>query len=130
MIEAAGAVLWRRDGAGIEVAVIGRPKYGDWTLPKGKLDDGETALEAALREVEEETGQRARPGDYLGETRYLHRGRDKVVSYWSMEALGGDFVAGDEVDEVRWLPLDEASAMLSYDRDRELLDRFRAGVQP
>lgn len=127
MIRAAGAVLWRRGDEGLEVAVIGRPKYGDWSLPKGKLHEGEELLDAALREVEEETGQRARPGRYLGETGYRHRGDDKVVSYWEMEALGGDFAAGDEVDEVRWLPVDAASDILSYDRDRDVLERFRAG---
>jgi 8-oxo-dGTP diphosphatase len=131
VIEAAGAVLWRRGSGGlIEVAVIGRPKYGDWTLPKGKLHQGEDLLEAALREVEEETGQRARPGRFLGETRYVFKGDDKVVSYWAMEALGGDFVPGDEVDEVRWLPVDSAAAILSYERDRELLERFSTGEQP
>lgn len=123
MIRAAGAVLWRA-GPVLEVAVIRRPRYGDWTLPKGKRKRGETALEAALREVAEETGQRARPGLPLGASRYQFAGRDKVVEYWAMEALGGDFVAGDEVDEVRWLPAAEAEALLSYARDREILRRF------
>lgn len=126
MIHAAGAVLWRRGAAAIEVAVIGRPRYRDWTLPKGKLKRGEKPLDGAVREVEEETGQLARPGAPLGASRYLFRGQSKVVEYWAMEALGGRFVAGDEVDEVRWLPAPEAAALLTHDRDREILRRFLA----
>lgn len=127
-VRAAGAVLWRRRAdAEVEVAVIHRPRYDDWSLPKGKLDPGETALEAALREVFEETGQAARPGASLGEVRYVQRRggrpREKVVSYWVMEALGGEHVPGDEVDALRWLPPAAAAELLSYPHDRALLAR-------
>lgn len=135
MIRAAGAVLWRHgQGGEPEVAVIRRPRYGDWTLPKGKLKRGESSLDAAVREVAEETGQRAQPGRPLGESRYQVGSRAKVVEYWAMRALGGEFVAGDEVDEVRWLPAADAATLLSYDRDREILRRFLAlwdeGIRP
>lgn len=131
-VRAAGAVLWRRAANGyVEVAVIHRPRYDDWSLPKGKLDPGETALEAALREVFEETGQAAHPGASLGEVRYVQRRRgelrEKVVDYWVMEALGGEHVPGDEVDEVRWLPPAAAGELLTYGHDRALLARAVAG---
>src|SRR3954462_10731666 len=94
---AAGGVLVR-DG---RVAVVQRPKYDDWSLPKGKLDPGEGFEEAALREVHEETGIEAELGPYLGETRYKdNKGRDKVVRYWAMEAGEGEFRPDDEVDEM------------------------------
>jgi len=114
------------------VAVVHRPRYDDWSLPKGKVDDGETVLEAAVREVLEETGQRARPGRPLGEVRYRVAGRDgrerdKVVHYWAMQAEGGDFVPNEEVDALRWLPPQEAAPLLSRDQDRDLLARFLAG---
>jgi len=104
--------------------VVHRPRYDDWSLPKGKLDAGESFEEAALREVEEETGMRCRLGRELGETRYRDRkDRPKVVRYWAMDGAEGDFQPNDEVDELRWVPVDEAKAMLSYDFDRELIDR-------
>lgn len=128
-IRAAGGVLWRAAaGGGVEVAVIGRPRYGDWSLPKGKLNPGEAALAGALREVEEETGQRAWAGAYLGEVRYPTARGEKVVEYWALEALGGAFVPGDEVDEVRWLPPEQAARALTHDRDREVLERFADGA--
>ncbi len=109
-----------------------RPRYDDWSLPKGKVDDGETVLEAAVREVLEETGHRARPGRPLGEVRYQvagrdGRARDKVVHYWAMEAEGGAFAAGDEVDALRWLPPEQAAPLLTRDQDRDVLARFLAG---
>jgi 8-oxo-dGTP pyrophosphatase MutT (NUDIX family) len=130
-IQAAGAVLWRPAGRGVEVALVHRPKYGDWSLPKGKLGDGETPFEAARREVAEETGQDARAGPELGEVRYPVRTRDgapaeKVVRYWAMEAVGGTFEPTREVDAVRWLPPEEAAGVLTYQRDREILARFVA----
>lgn len=121
-VEAAGGAVWRRGGAGLEVLLVHRPKYGDWSLPKGKLDPGESHEDAALREVEEETGLRCRLGAPLVETRYVDRkGRSKRVCYWSMQAISGAFVENREVDESRWLPLGEAEVLLSYDRDREVL---------
>jgi len=124
LVVAGGAVLWRRAGDGAEIAVIHRPGHDDWSLPKGKVDPGETVLEAAVREVREETGQRARPGEPLGSVRYRVRGRDKVVHYWVMEAQGGDFAPGEEVDELRWLPPADAVDLLTHAHDRELVARF------
>jgi 8-oxo-dGTP pyrophosphatase MutT (NUDIX family) len=123
-VRAAGGVVWRRSGDDLEVALIHRPRYDDWSLPKGKLDPGESFEEAALREVEEETGFRCRLGRELGETHYRDRkDRPKVVRYWAMEDCEGEFQPNDEVDEVRWVGVDEAKSMLSYDFDRELVDR-------
>ncbi len=121
-IRAAGGVLLRTGSAGIEVAVIHRPKYSDWTLPKGKLDSGESFEQAALREVEEETGMQAEPGAELSSVSYRDRkGRSKVVRYWKMQVLGGEFEPGDEVDELRWLVPEGAVGLLSYEHDAELV---------
>jgi 8-oxo-dGTP diphosphatase len=126
-VKAAGGVVWRPARDGVEIAVVHRPKYDDWSLPKGKLDPGEGFEEAALREVEEETGMRCRLGRELGETRYEDRkGRPKVVRYWSMEDADGEFAPNEEVDELRWVPVDDARRMLSYDFDRELIGRVAA----
>ena len=123
-VRAAGGVLWReRDGI-IEFAVVHRPKYDDWSLPKGKLTDGESYLEAALREVREETGFAAEVGEDLGTVSYLSKSRPKVVQYWAMRAGEGGFVAHSEVDDLRWLSPEAAMRQLSYDRDREVLQRF------
>jgi 8-oxo-dGTP pyrophosphatase MutT (NUDIX family) len=122
-ILAAGGVVWRRaDHGGREFAVIYRPKYDDWTLPKGKLDPGETFEQAALREVEEETGLRTRLGRRLGDTEYRDRhNRPKLVQWWAMEAESGEFKPNDEVSELVWLSPEEARARLQYPRDRELI---------
>jgi 8-oxo-dGTP diphosphatase len=117
-VRAAGGVVRR----GEDVLVVHRPKYDDWTLPKGKLDPGESDEQAALREVEEETGLRCRLGRELPTIRYDDRhGRSKQVRYWQMEPESGEFVPNDEVDEIRWLPPAEALALMSYDRDRDVL---------
>jgi 8-oxo-dGTP diphosphatase len=123
MIEAAGGVVWRVSPKGsLKVLLVHRPRYDDWSFPKGKLDPGETHLQAARREVEEETGLRCRVGDELPEARYADRkGRPKRVRYWSMEPVDGEFEPNDEVDEVRWLPVDEAGMLLSYAHDRTVL---------
>jgi 8-oxo-dGTP pyrophosphatase MutT (NUDIX family) len=129
-IAAAGGVLVRADqGGGPRIAVIHRPKYLDWSFPKGKLEAGEGWLEAALREVEEETGARARPIRELPPVRYRDaRGRPKLVRYWLMEPLEGDFSPDDEVDQILWLPEAEASELLTYPHDRELLrEALRGG---
>jgi 8-oxo-dGTP diphosphatase len=104
------------------VAVVHRPKYDDWTLPKGKLDKGETFEDAALREVEEETGLVCELGAELESTTYEDRnGKVKLVRYWEMTVVEGEFAPNDEVDELRWVPPEEARAMLSYDRDRDVI---------
>jgi 8-oxo-dGTP diphosphatase len=116
-VRAAGGVV-RRDG---RIAVVHRPRYDDWSLPKGKLDPGETWEEAALREVREETGLECALGAELSSTRYHDRkGRSKLVRYWLMEPVGGEFAPNDETDELRWLTPAEAAALLTYPRDKEL----------
>jgi 8-oxo-dGTP diphosphatase len=121
-VRAAGGVLLRSGAGGPEVAVIHRPKYEDWSLPKGKLDDGEDFEQAALREVEEETGMRAELGPELSRVSYRDRkGRTKLVRYWMMRALDGEFEPGSEVDELRWLDPHAAQELLSYEHDAELV---------
>ena len=131
VIHAAGGVLWRQAANGngelIEVAVIHRPRYDDWTIPKGKLNPGEIELEGAVREIAEETGYRVTIERPLGEVNYLKDGRPKVVRYWAMRAEGGIFTPSREVDELRWLPVPEAMRLITVDRDRELLKTFSSG---
>lgn len=126
VVPAAGAVLWQPDevtGAPL-VAVIHRPRYDDWSLPKGKLEDGETEPVAAVREISEETGQGAHLGRRLGRVSYPIPEGVKVVHYWAARALGGEFVPHDEADKIRWLPVAEARKRLSYPLDRKILSRF------
>lgn len=116
-----------REGAeAVEICVVHRPRHEDWTLPKGKLDAGESFEEAALREVEEETGLLCELGREVESTHYTDgRGRQKIVRYWLMEVVGGEFEPNDEVDEIRWMTAHEAIEALTYERDRELV----AGVR-
>jgi 8-oxo-dGTP diphosphatase len=121
-VRAAGGVVWRRGEAGLELAVVHRPRYDDWSFPKGKLDPGESWEDAALREVDEETGLRCRLGHELPPTAYHdHKGRSKVVRYWMMEPVEGEFTPGDEVDAMRWVAPAEARTLLTYERDQQLL---------
>jgi len=125
-VVAAGAVLWRPDpqtGAP-QVAVIHRPRYNDWTLPKGKLERGETEPVAAVREIFEETGQRAVLGRRLSTVNYPIPTGTKVVHYWVARALGGEFTPGSEVDRVEWLPVKAAAKQLTYPLDRKMVNRF------
>jgi len=123
VIRAAGGVVVRSSRSGeAEIAVIHRPEYDDWTLPKGKIEPDESPEDCALREVREETGLRCDLVRPLGCTAYVdRRGRDKVACYWVMEARGGRFKPGIEVDKLLWLPLDDAVKRLTYGRDKTLL---------
>jgi 8-oxo-dGTP diphosphatase len=117
-IQAAGGIVVR-DG---RIAVVHRPRYDDWSLPKGKLDPGESWEEAALREVEEETGLRCRLEEELDSTHYLSRGRPKTVRYWRMTVVEEPGQNHDhEVDELRWLTPDEAVRLLTYEHDAKLV---------
>jgi 8-oxo-dGTP diphosphatase len=123
-VRAAGGVVMR-DGL---VAVVHRPRYDDWSLPKGKLDSGETFEEAALREVGEETGLRARLVRELPSVEYVVRDRPKVVRYWLMDVESDPgFSPNDEVDELRWLSPADASALLTYDRDKGVVAAAAGG---
>ncbi|MEO6715026.1 MAG: NUDIX hydrolase [Mycobacteriales bacterium] len=125
-IRAAGGVLWDTHDGIVKVALIHRPKYDDWSFPKGKLIAGEHVLNAALREVSEETGHRSLIGRPLGEISYLKDSTQKTVTYWALRTLGGAFRPNDEVDEVIWLPPQHAQRLLSQDHDRDLITRFLA----
>jgi 8-oxo-dGTP diphosphatase len=123
LIPAAGGALWRTGAGGVlETALVHRPKYDDWSLPKGKLDAGEHPLMAAVREVGEETGLQVAVGRRSVQTRYVHRHGPKRVDYWVMAAVGGDFVPNGEVDQLRWLTIPEASALVTHDHDRMVLE--------
>ncbi len=120
-VEAAGGVLWRHGETGVEVALVHRPRYDDWSLPKGKLDDGEDALAAAVREIAEETGSRVIAGPVVGTSRYDvpldGLAVPKRVTWWSMQHVGGAFEADREVDVLRWCAPDEAEELVSAGRD-------------
>ena len=120
VLAAGGLVL--KDG---RVAVVHRPKYDDWSLPKGKLDEGEDFEQAALREVEEETGLTCRIERPLGDATYTdNKDRAKLVRYFEMRAESGEFTPNDEVDELRWLEPAHAARELTYDFDRELIAKL------
>ena len=132
--KAAGGIVWRkRPGAGraeprIEMLLVHRPSYDDWTFPKGKVDPGETLQETAVREIAEEAGVRVRLGHPLQELSYPISGGTKSVTYWSARLLGNDpsapFRPNKEVDEARWVTTREARDLLTYVHDDELLDTF------
>ncbi|MBN2623328.1 MAG: NUDIX hydrolase [Acidimicrobiales bacterium] len=135
-VRAAGGVVWRdtvvADEHGdtrpdLEVVLIHRPRYDDWSFPKGKLDKGESFEDAALREVAEETGLICTLGDELPPTEYVDaKGRRKLVRYWAMRIVGTEpWSPGDEVDQRRWATLSQAQAMLTYAHDRALLAQVR-----
>jgi len=124
-IEAAGGVVWRFGETDPELLLVHRPKYHDWTFPKGKLNAGETHEAGALREVAEETGLSCERGPELACTNYVDRkGRPKRVRYWAMTVIEGSFKPNEEVDEVRWVTVDGAVRLLSYARDLSVLSSF------
>ena len=129
-VRAAGGVLWRYVDGVVRVALVHRPKYGDWSLPKGKLDEGEPAVVGGVREVLEETGFSAVPGRTLGVSRYrvLNDGRDveKSVRWWAMRATDGEFVPSAEVDAMRWLPVSSALTKVTGGYDCAPLEAFAA----
>ncbi|MFE7135334.1 NUDIX hydrolase [Streptomyces sp. NPDC057638] len=131
---AAGCVLWRRTappaGGGLEICLVHRPKYDDWSHPKGKVKRGESERAAALREVREETGHACVLGAPLGTARYLAHGRPKRVVYWAAEATSGSFTPSEEVDRILWLSPTAARDRLTEPRDRELVDALLEALRP
>ena len=122
-IRAAGGIVCRPGENGVEVVLVHRPAYDDWSFPKGKLERGEDEETAAVREVEEETGLRCRLERELATTRYRNAlGRPKTVRYWLMTPVAGRLAAANEVDDARFVPAVEALELLTYERDRALLD--------
>lgn len=132
LVRAAGTVLWRPAAArpgGVEIAVVHRPRYDDWSLPKGKAEPGEEPPQTAVRETREETGYACELGARLPTVRYAVKdGRPKEVRYWAARAGAGRFVPGDEVDRMEWLDPDAARRRLTYDHDRPLIDALPAAL--
>jgi 8-oxo-dGTP pyrophosphatase MutT (NUDIX family)/phosphohistidine phosphatase SixA len=127
VVRAAGGVVARVTDGRAEIVLVHRPRYGDWSLPKGKLDAGEHPLLAAVREVHEETGVRAAPRLRLPQTRYItgDPGVEKLVDYWAMVCRSFDgFMPNKEVDELRWVPVAEAATLLTYAHDRGVLSAY------
>ncbi len=124
-VKAAGGVVWRIRKGKVEVLVVHRPRYDDWSFPKGKLDAGESFRAGAVREVLEETGLDVVLGTELARATYHDGlGRSKIVRYWAMSVIGGEFQENDEVDEVRWVRKRDAAALLTYAYDVVVLDSF------
>lgn len=122
LVRAAGAVVWRPAGDGVEVLLVHRPRYDDWSLPKGKLDGGETWVEAAVREVEEETGCTGTLGGLVGTVRYEDQhGREKEVRFYELSDPTGEFVPTVEVDELAWLDVEAACARATRSSDAAVI---------
>jgi 8-oxo-dGTP diphosphatase len=122
VVRAAGGIPVRTGTHGLEVLVVHRAKYDDWTFPKGKCEPDESDERCALREVAEETGLRCVLGPELPSTFYRDgRGRPKRVRYWRLDVVGGELEFDDEVDEARWVSLARARELLSYERDLAVL---------
>ena len=128
--QASGGVVWREGPAGIELLLVHRPRYDDWTFPKGKLEPGESLVECARREVREEAGVSPLIGRYLGHVSYLRQApatRQKEVHYWAMHADQVDFAPSDEVDRIRWVAEDSFADHVSYPTERSLGERLVDG---
>ena len=128
-IRAAGGVVWDRRAGRVQILLVHRPRHHDWSLPKGKAQDGESDEANAVREVEEETGFRCRVGVALGTSEYEVEGQPKRVQFWAMRPIGGAFERGAEVDEVQWVDLPEAARMLTWKRDAVIVSRFARLVE-
>jgi 8-oxo-dGTP diphosphatase len=123
---AAGGIVMREHSGELEVLIAHRPDHDDWSFPKGKMDEGETLGRTAEREVEEETGFKCRRFDRLPVVRYVDaKDREKLVVYWTMEIVSGEFEPNDEVDTFGWFTLSAAEQVLTYERDVDLLDAIR-----
>ncbi|MFR9675955.1 NUDIX hydrolase [Streptomyces sp. TR02-1] len=130
-VRAAGCVLWRPlPAGGVEIALVHRPKYDDWSHPKGKLEAGETALECAVREVREETGMHCLPGPSLPTSWYRVAEHPKEVRYWAARATDGTFTPNREVDRLLWLPPPAAKQRLTREDDRPLVDALLTAIAP
>src|SRR5947209_8444747 len=130
VIRAAGGIVQRSTPRGEEVMIVFRKRHQDWTLPKGKLKEGETFQEAALREVEEETGCSCRLGDYLGTISYAHNGTPKVVMFWRMSVTEEKPVAAnEEITEASWMPLAAAIQRLTHAQEKSLLTRLAGAAK-
>jgi 8-oxo-dGTP diphosphatase len=131
VVPAAGGAIWQvaRPGGDVEVVLVHRPRYDDWSLPKGKLDPGESYESAALREVEEETGLTCRLGPELPSTSYVdNNGRPKLVRYWAMTVISGSVGGQHEVDDARFFLMTRARRRLTYPRDVDVVDALEALV--
>lgn len=128
VVRAAGGVVARSGDGGLQFLVVHRPRYDDWSLPKGKLERGESPEAGAVREIAEETGVVVRLGDPLPDHEYIDRhGRPKVVHYWQMTPVDDvRWAPNDEVDETRWITAAEAATLLSYENDRRLVAQVAA----
>lgn len=127
MIRAAGALLWRENSElKIEIALIHRPRYDDWSLPKGKIEEGESSLRCAFREVIEETGITPQFGRELGSVEYKEPAGLKRVKYWAAKALTDEFLPNEEVDEIKWLDPDDALTRATHESDRTIINNFLA----
>ena len=125
MIRAAGALLWRENSElKIEIALIHRPRYDDWSLPKGQIEEGESSLRCAFREVIEETGITPQFGRELGSVEYKEPAGLKRVKYWAAKALTEEFLPNEEVDEIKWLDPQDALSLATHDSDRTIIESF------
>jgi 8-oxo-dGTP diphosphatase len=124
LVRAAGGVVWRVHKGRVEIALVHRPRYDDWALPKGKLEPGETELAAGVREVREELGSEVAVSRRIGRSSYRIDGATKQVTFWVMRHLDGEFRATNEIDDVQWLPAKQARKAMSYEIEREVVRDF------